>query len=82
MPEKKIIRERHFLVCKIKVATSACFTSWKEYSSLYFMVNKAEHFEIHFSSHPACKLNTSAMQLLHCDLFIGVNHILKSYKAE
>lgn len=25
--------------------------------------------------HPTCKLNTSAMQLLHCALFTGINHI-------
>lgn len=77
--KKKIIKS---FTCEIKAAISACFTCWREYSSFYFMVNKTEHIETYFSSHPTCKLNTSATQLLHCALFTGINHKQKNYRTE
>lgn len=72
---RKENNKSHLFACEIKAGTSACFTWWRECSNLHFMVNKTEHFETYFSSHPSCKLNTSAMQLLHCAHFTDIYHI-------
>lgn len=61
---------------------SCCFPCMRESASLYFPVNKAEHFETHFSSHPTCKLNTSSVHTLHCDSATGASRTKRSCDVE
>lgn len=72
--KKKKEERKLFPGLQIKVETAVAFPGMWESASLYFTVNKAEHFETHFSRHPTCKWNTSSMHMLHCDPATGASH--------